>query len=228
MGPIFSEDDLLPISALQHLAFCERQWALIHLERVWDDNVLTAEGRLLHRKVHAESVEVREGVRIVRGLRLRSLRLGLAGVSDVVEFHPVANPQEGVRLPVVRGTWMPFPVEFKRGRPKRRNCDRVQLCAQAMCLEEMLGVSIPTGALFYGKTRRRQDVPFDDRLRGETEALAARLHDLTRAGKTPQARYDKMCDSCSLASLCLPKAASRKEVAPYLRRFSLPPREIES
>lgn len=214
---VFSEDDLLPISALQHLAFCERQWALIYLERAWDENVLTAEGRLLHRRVHEEDVEIREGVRIARGLRVRSLRLGLAGMTDVVEFHPVETRSgNGVLLHGAPGRWMPFPVEFKRGRPKRNNCDRVQLCAQAMCIEEMLGAEIPEGALFYGKTRHRKDVRFDDKLRRETETLAQKLHELVRAGITPPAVYGRMCESCSLVERCLPKISGKRDVSAYL------------
>jgi len=142
----YTEDDLIPISALQHFVFCERQCALIHIEQAWTENRLTAEGRLLHERVHDQGGESRAGVRIERGLPLRSLRLGLVGVADVVEFHPLSE-----------GGWRPFPVEYKRGKPKRNACDEIQVCAQALCLEEMLGVRIPAGALFYGKTHRSQN-----------------------------------------------------------------------
>lgn len=206
---MYDEDDLLPISALQHLAFCERQWGLIHLEGVWEENRLTVEGRHLHEKTDESETEVRGDLRIARGLRLRSLQLGITGKADVVEFHRVASPgenPEGARLPGVPGVWRPVPVEYKRGRPKTDRSDEVQLCAQAFCLEEMLEVSIPLGALFYGKPRRRLDVPLDEGLRRETEALIARLHDLTRARKTPAGKYEKKCENCSLLSVCLPKA----------------------
>jgi len=203
---MYSEDELLPLSALQHLVFCERQCALIHLEGAWDDNRLTAEGRLLHERVHEAGDECRGDVRIARGLRLRSLRLGLTGQADVVEFHRQPD-----------GTWRPFPIEYKRGRPKPDACDEVQLCAQAMCLEEMLGVEIPQGAIFYGQPRRRHDVALTAALRVQTENAAQRLHELLRSGETPAAVYEKKCDRCSLLELCMPRVAGqRKSAARYL------------
>ena len=191
---MFSEDDLVPISALQHIAFCERQCALIHVEQAWEENRLTVEGRNMHDRVHERDTENRPGVRIVRGLRLRSLRLGLAGVADVVEFHRDTG-----------GADRPLPVEYKRGKPKDDDCDRVQLCAQALCLEEMLECDIPGGAVFYGTTRRRLDVDFDADLRAETEQAARRVHALVESGVTPPAAYGPKCENCSLAGLCLPK-----------------------
>lgn len=145
----FLEDDLLPLSGLQHLAFCERQWALIHIEQSWAENRLTAQGRVLHNRAHDGPPESRPGLRIARGLRLRSLRLGLSGQADVVEFYPAPD---GIALPGETGLWRPFPVEYKRGRPKAGRCDEVQLCAQALCLEEMFARPIPSGALFYWET----------------------------------------------------------------------------
>jgi len=211
----FAEDELLPISALQHLAFCERQWALIHLEGVWEENRLTAEGRVLHDRAHQTETESRGDVRIARGLRLRSLRLGLTGVADVVEFHRCTSAGQPdmpatVRLPGARGLWVPFPVEYKRGRPKPGPYDEIQLCAQALCLEEMLGVSIRSAALFYGKPMRRTEVVLGDSLREQTERLALRLHELTRLGVTPAPVYEKKCDSCSLLALCMPKRLSKR------------------
>lgn len=210
---IYPESELLPLSALQHLVFCPRQCALIHLEQAWEENALTAEGRILHEKTDSAKAEWRGGVRIARSLRIRSLRLGLAGVADVVEFHPAEtdsdNPDDtaeaGVTLPGMRGRWRPFPVEYKRGKAKKDDSDRAQLCAQALCLEEMLGVAVPAGALFYGETRRRLDVAFDARLRGRTEALAQELHTLMAARVTPQAEYEAKCDRCSLIEICMPK-----------------------
>lgn len=209
---MYSEDDLVPISGLQHLAFCERQWALIHLEQQWEENRLTAEGRQLHERADEGEEETREGIRICRGLHLRSLRLGLTGRADVVEFHP--NPGGSTKP-------RPFPVEYKRGRPKPDHRDDVQLCAQALCLEEMLKVEIESGALFYGTPRRRTNVVFDADLRAETERLAARLHELYVARVTPKARYEKKCDRCSLYSICLPKttgAVSSKSASQYVKR----------
>ena len=225
---MYTEADLLPISALQHLAFCERQWALIHLEGQWAENRLTVEGHHLHDRTHKPETESRGDVRIGRALRLRSLRLGLTGVADVVEFRRVTNPPEppaagsgapplGMRLPGVAGVWQPFPVEYKRGKPKLGPFDEIQLCAQALCLEEMLGAPIPSAALFYGQPRERLEVPLTPALREQTEKLAARLHELTKAGKTPVARYEKKCESCSLLSLCMPKTTgAHKSVDRYL------------
>jgi len=153
---MYTEDDLLPLSGLQHLLFCERQCALIHIEQAWAENLLTAEGRIMHERVHEADRESRGEVRIEYSMPLRSLRLGLIAKADVVEFHRKLDPGE-------KGSskWLPFPVEYKRGKPKKENYDKVQLCAQAMCLEEMLDVQIPEGAIFYGRTRRRQDVVFE-------------------------------------------------------------------
>ncbi|MDP2950121.1 MAG: CRISPR-associated protein Cas4 [Chloroflexota bacterium] len=231
---MYTEDDLLPISALQHLAFCERQWGLIHLEGAWEENVLTAEGRLLHDRAHEPESEAQGDLRIARGLRLRSLRLGLIGMADVVEFHPAPEGGDGVRLDGVNGLWKPFIVEYKRGRPKIGHEDEVQLCAQALCLEEMLGVSIPSAAFFYGQPRRRSDVALDDVLRAETEALASRLHELAEAGKTPAPEYSGKCRRCSLIEICLPKATGgQRSARRYLQKsvadvLSLPNSDAEA
>jgi CRISPR-associated exonuclease Cas4 len=204
----YTEDDLLPLSGLQHLIFCERQCALIHVEGVWADNARTLEGTHLHRKADAGPRETRGDLRVTRAVPLRSLRLGLIGKADVVEWHRAPD-----------GAWRPFPVEYKRGRPKADRCDEVQVCAQALCLEEMLGVAIPAGALFYGLSRRRQDVPFDTSLRAATEAAAVRLHELVASGRTPRARRAPKCESCSLLPLCLPEpAAGARSAARYLER----------
>lgn len=217
---MFSEDDLLPVSSLQHLAFCERQWALIHLENIWMENRLTVEGGHMHDRAHdGEASETRDDVRVTRGLRVRSLRLGLSGQCDVVEFPRVSG---GTPL-------LPFPIEYKRGKPKADRCDEVQLCAQAMCLEEMLGVEVPAGAMFYGKTRRRHDVAFDAGLRAETERLVRRLHELYAAGVTPRATYEKKCDSCSLYEACRPKTTgSTKRASDYVARSILEAASRES
>lgn len=203
----FTEDDLLPLSALQHLVFCERQCALIHIEGVWADNARTLEGTHLHRKADAGPRETRGDLRITRTVPLRSLRLGLIGKADVVEWHRGAD-----------GTWRPFPVEYKRGRPKANRCDEVQVCAQALCLEEMLGMRIPAGALFYGLSRRRQEVLFDEGLRALTENAAARLHAMLASRRTPPARRQPKCDGCSLLPHCIPEpAAGRRSAARYLQ-----------
>jgi CRISPR-associated exonuclease Cas4 len=170
----------------------------------------------MHEKVHDAGVESRPGIRIARGLRLRSLRLGLVGQADVVEFHRV---ESGIALPGVEGSWRLVPVEYKRGRPKPDAYDEVQLCAQALCLEENFGGEIAQGALYYGERRRRTDVPFHADLRARTEALARRMHELYRSGKTPPAVYEPKCDSCSLAGLCMPRVLAKPPgVAKYLAR----------
>ena len=193
----YKEDDLIQLSALQHLVFCERQCALIHIEQVWSENLFTAEGRIMHDKVDTANRESRGNIRIEYGVPMRSLRLGLIGKADVVEFHRNGDK------------WIPFPVEYKRGKPKGGNCDKVQLCAQALCLEEMMNVGIPEGALFYGQTRHRLDVKFDSALRKETESAAVRLRELIALGITPKAEYSKKCERCSLVELCLPKLSSK-------------------
>lgn len=205
----FAEDDLLPISALQHLLFCERQCALIHVERLWAENRLTVEGRHLHERPDRGRGEVRPGGgRVARGLVLRSLRLGVWGRADVVEFRPGAGPDSRVA----------YPVEYKRGKPKRDGSDLVQLCAQALCLEEMLGAAVPAGAMFYGKTRRRVEVAFDEELRGLTLRTIDRLHELVAAGRTPPAVREKKCGRCSLLHLCMPDALGKQPASRYLGR----------
>jgi len=206
-SPGYLEADLIPISALQHFVVCPRQCALIHLESVWIENERTAEGRVAHERVDRGGAETRDAVRRAYGVPVRSLRLGLAGRADAVEFHAVPD-----------GLERPFPIEHKRGRPKRGDEDRVQLCAQALCLEEMLGVSVPAGALFYGQSRRRADVVFDDALRRRTETVAAEVRALFGAGATPPPPAVAPCKSCSLLSACQPTAfrARRRSVANWI------------
>lgn len=214
---MYSEDDLLPLSAIQHILFCERQCALIHLERLWQENSLTAEGRILHERADEKGRESRGDVRIVRGLEMRSLRLGLAGVADVVEFHHVSEPSLApctvVKLPDASGWWKPFPVEYKRGRPKPGPCDEAQLCAQAVCLEEMLNAQIKEGALYYHSIRRRTAVTFDDQLRSLCEQAADKLRNLMASEITPPAVDDFRCEHCSLIDLCSPRASSGQKSA---------------
>jgi CRISPR-associated exonuclease Cas4 len=229
---MFDDADLLPLSALQHFVYCPRQCALIHLEQQWTENRFTAEGRAQHDRVDRPEHETRDGVRTEYAVLLRSLRLGLIGKADVVEFHQdetqhfkseISNstPYSGsLKSPIsdLKSPGRPlrvFPVEHKRGRPKPDHCDHVQLCAQALCLEEMMNTKIPAGAIFYGQPRRRQPVEFTPELRAETEQVAARLHELIQSGKTPPAEYGKKkCEACSLVDLCMPKRTQR--VGDYL------------
>lgn len=206
----YTESELLPISALQHLLYCRRQCALIHVERLWAENLYTAEGRIMHERVDSGRRESRGDVRLEFAVSLRSLRIGLVGVADVVEFHRKVIKQSKPEKPEIN--WHPFPVEYKRGRPKKENWDKVQLCAQAICLEEMLGVQIAKGALYYGKTHRRVDVDFNDVLRLETIDASKRLHEMVMVGTTPDAEYTPKCDRCSFLDVCLPKAMRKKRM----------------
>jgi len=192
------DDDAIPLSALQHHLYCPRQCALIHVEQLWEESRHTAEGRVLHEKADKPRIERRKGVRTVLAMPLAAPELGITGIADVVEFHQTA---EGERA---------FPVEYKRGRPKAHQADEVQLCAQALCLESMLGQTVPAGALYYGQTRRRTDVPFDAPLRQLTLGTITAVRTMLAAGVTPMARYDRRrCDACSLLDLCQPKLLGR-------------------
>ncbi|TVL97825.1 MAG: CRISPR-associated protein Cas4 [Candidatus Brocadia sp. WS118] len=205
---MYSEDDLIPVSALADFTFCERRAALHFIENVWEDNVFTAEGTILHDRVDdASASEVRGNVRITHSVWLRSLVLGLVGKADVVEFHK--TEANGVKIEGISGLWLPFPVEYKRGYLRHELSFAIQLCAQALCLEEMLGGNIPSGAIFYGKTRRRMDVTFDNTLRTKTQDTAKKVHELFESGITPKAEYSKKCEKCSLVELCLPKLSNK-------------------
>lgn len=188
-------DNTLPLSGLQHLAFCRRQWALIHLEQAWAENRLTSEGRLLHEKADLPGQSRRHNLRTVRGLPLASRRLALTGRADVVEFGPE-----------------PFPVEYKRGRRKPDDCDLVQLCAQALCLEEMLGQPVLRGAIYYGEPRRRLEVEFSPQLRARTETLVSEMHRLYQSRETPPAKPENHCQNCSLLNICLPHATAESTI----------------
>ena len=190
------DDDYLPLSGLMHILFCERRCALIHVEQIWADNALTTQGELLHERVDLPALEQRPGVRIERAVPLRSDRLHLIGKAEVVEFHAV---------PGQPGRWQPFPVEYKRGRRRKWLHDEVQVCAQALCLEEMVGVQVPRGALYYAASKRRRDVMIDEALRAETISAAARYHELVGRRETPPARLLPKCGNCSLHEFCLPE-----------------------
>ena len=185
-----AEDALVPLSALQHYLFCPRQCALIHVEQVWAEDAATAEGRILHDRVDAGGMEARPGLRVERGIALRSLALGVSGKADVVEFH--GRPPQ------------PFPVEYKRGKPKPHRADEVQLCAQAVCLEEMFGTAVPEGAIFYGTVRRRTRVVFDAELRALTVHIATSTKAMIAAQRTPPPVLMPSCKACSLQDACQP------------------------
>lgn len=215
---MYSDDELVPISSLMHARFCPRRCVLIHTDGIWTENRFTAAGRVMHEHVDSGVCESRRDVCLATTLRLVSYHLGVTGIADMVEFHHVGNDDlNGVPLIGRRGRWMPFPVEYKHGKPNGRCVDEVQLCAQAMCLEEMLSVDIPGGALFYGMTRRRLDVRFDADLRTLTERTAADVHRLLASGVVPKVEYGKWCESCSLMDSCHPKSQG-KSVATWLER----------
>ncbi len=216
-----AEDALIPLSALQHHLFCPRQCALIHVEQLWAEDGATAEGRILHERVDAGAGETRPGVRVARGIALRSTRLGVSGRADAVEFS--GGGSLGPRDPRDPGEATggrpprPFPVEYKRGKPKPHRADEVQLCAQAICLEEMLGCAVPEGALFYGETRRRMPVPFDAELRALTARVAAEARAMLAAGRTPAPVKIPGCRRCSMEPLCWPSRLERpRPVAGWL------------
>ena len=212
---MYEPDDCLMISGLQHFRFCRRQWALIHIEQQWAENLRTVEGEIMHECAHDESFRESRGDTIItRSLRVYSLTLGLSGQCDIVEFKRSA---QGVPLHGYEGLWLPYPVEYKRGRPKTDGCDELQLCAQAMCLEEMLCCTVESGALFYGEPRRRTRVEFTGALRQEVIDDAAEMHRLYRAGHTPRVKPTKSCNACSLKELCLPRLYRTDSVSAYLR-----------
>lgn len=208
------EEDWLQLSGLQHFAFCRRQWALIHIEDLWAENFRTADGRLMHEHVHDQEFrESRGDCLIVRGLAIHSEKLGISGQCDVVEFH---KDSAGIPLQNREGLWLPYPVEYKRGKPKEHSADELQLCAQAMCLEQMLCCSVPEGALYYGEPRRRTVVSFTCQLRQQVQNSLSEMHELYQRRHTPKVKPSKACNACSLKELCLPKLMSRKKVADYL------------
>jgi len=198
----YTPDELLPLSGIQHFVFCRRQWALIHIEQQWKENALTAEGRIMHQRADDPFfTETRNGVITARSVPIASYRLGLSGVCDVVEF---TSSPEGVKLPNRDGLYLAAPVEYKRGREKRDPCDEAQLCAQAVCLEEMLSVTIPRGFLYYGETRHRVEVDLTAELRGLVREMSEEMHAYFARGYTPRVKTSKACRSCSLADICLP------------------------
>ncbi len=210
----YCEDDYLMLSGIQHYAFCRRQWALIHIEQQWAENYQTTSGTLMHKKAHEEtSVEKRGELLLMRGLRISSAALGISGQCDVVEFH---QSKAGIHLSGYNGFWTVTPVEYKRGSVKDGPEDEVQLCAQAMCLEEMLLTEIPGGYLYYGESRRRTEVVFSQELRTYVEDICREMHELYQRGYTPKGKPNKKCRSCSLKDICLPKLSSVRSVETYI------------
>ncbi len=210
---MYTEDDFIQLSALQHYVFCPRQCALIHVEGVWRENVYTVRGDILHEKVDTDSFESRGTLKTVRGLRIHSTRLGIAGRCDVVEFRRSSQSTTGDVV---------LPVEFKSGQPKDDNCDKVQLCAQALCLEEMMNTKVERGDFFYGRTRRRVHVEIDAQLRKQTEEIISAVHDIVSRKFVPKMRYTVKCRNCSLYDVCQPKAMNERKLQQYMNALYTP------
>lgn len=216
MRHIWSDDDLLALSGIQHYVFCPRQWALIHLEQQWAENDRTLSGAFVHERCHDSSVRERRGdTLIVRGLHVCTRKLGLAGICDVVEFHEC---DDGVELVNETGLFRPVPVEYKRGRRKVGDEDRVQVCAQAIALEEMFGISVPIGYLYYDSEKHREEVSFDDDLRATAESAAFEMHKCYARGYTPKPRRASRCTRCSLTDVCVPELTQATTVSMYLEK----------
>jgi CRISPR-associated exonuclease Cas4 len=210
----YPEDDWLSLSGLQHYSFCKRQWALIHIEQLWSENTRTTAGSLEHQRTDDyNQSETRGDLLILRSLRVFSRQLGITGICDVVEFR---KSPFGVELQHREGNWSPYPVEYKHGATKKVGADRLQLCAQAMCLEEMLACDISEGALFYHETRRREVVPLNESLRSEVKNLLSDMHAMYSRGHTPKAKRKRACNACSLINLCLPELSKTKSAKAYI------------
>jgi CRISPR-associated exonuclease Cas4 len=213
-----SVQEPLLLSGIQHFAFCRRQWALIHIEQQWSENAHTVDGQIFHRRAHDDALfESRGELLIARGFRIASQQLNVVGVCDVVEFH---SDPAGIELFGREGRWSVYPVEYKKGAPKVNDADRLQLCGQAMCLEEMLACAIPEGSLFYGETRRRETVAFTDTLRRQVTAMLDEMRQLYDRGHTPRAKPTKSCNACSLREICLPRLNKLPTVSAYICRYT--------
>ena len=211
---MYEEDDYLMLSGLQHFAYCRRQWALIHIEQQWAENERTIDGQLFHKKAHdAGATEKRGDLIITRGLHIKSSEFGITGICDVVEFH---KSEQGITLFSFEGLWQPYPVEYKKGEPKENNADELQLCAQAMCMEEMLLCHIPCGSLYYGQNRRRLTVEFTEELRIQVTSMLKEMHELWKKGYTPKVKPKKGCNACSLKEICIPRLMKAKSVSSYI------------
>lgn len=210
----YTEDEYLLLSGIQHFVFCRRQWALIHLEQQWADNLRTVDGEIMHRNVHdSDFNETRGDVITARAMAVSSSELGISGECDVVEFKKCKN---GISIFGREGTYSVTPIEYKRGEPKEDDCDIMQLCAQGLCLEKMLCCEIPFGYLFYGETRRRFKVEFTEDLRSRVKDVISEMHKLYRDKYTPKVKRTKACNACSLKNVCLPVICAKKSASEYI------------
>ena len=215
----YPDDDCIAISGLQHLAFCKRQWGLIHLNQEWAENYLTAQGKIMHERVDSGYQEFRRGVKQFSGLHVRNMELGLYGRMDVLEVEQTEGPYVEIPWIKLSGNWRLRPVEFKHGKPKDHNADLIQLCAQALCLEEMTGLPVNEGSIFYCELRRRTEFEFDEDIRAETIGLAKEAHQLIASGKVPEAEENHNCKSCSLMDFCQPNIGNQKKLKDYYQEL---------
>jgi len=212
----YKEEDFLLLSGIQHFVFCKRQWALIHIEQQWQENLRTIEGGILHERTHDNNMKESRGDLIIsRGMGIFSSILGLTGTCDVVELHKFPD---GVHIFGREGRYKPIPVEYKKGKPKGDESDILQLCAQAMCLEEMMLCEIPEAFMFYGETRHRLRVVLDESLREHVRVIAKEMHELYGRRYTPKVKPSKSCKACSLSELCVPKLCKNPSVSYYIKK----------
>lgn len=210
-----SEEEYLALSGIQHFAFCPRQWALIHVEFLWQDNLQTVEGELQHERAHDPKLDEKRGDRLtIRAMPVASAALGIRGVCDVVEFQKNEN---GVRLIGRKGKWLPCPVEYKHGDGHAQHADMLQLCAQAVCLEEMLCCKISEGFLYYAAVHKRVPVLFTEELREKVAAALLEMHRLYDRGNTPKVKKRPGCRSCSMKEVCLPKLENARSASDYIK-----------
>jgi len=214
---LYSEEDFLSLSGIQHFMFCRRQWALIHIEQQWEENLRTVEGHIMHKNAHDSLMtETRGNIVITRAMPVFSKELGVYGVCDVVEFR---RSNDGVNLFGREGRYLPCPIEYKKGRPKESDMDRLQLAAQAMCLEEMLCCTVKSAYLYYGETRHRVEVPVTQELRDKVRAVFSEMHQYYNLRYTPKVRPTKQCKACSLKDICLPVLCKNKKVTGYINQM---------
>jgi len=212
---VYNEEDYLNLAGIQHFAFCQRQWALIHIEKQWGDNLRTVEGELLHKSAHdGLSFEKRGDILVSRGIPVFSASLGINGICDVVEFH---RDKDGIELYGREGKYKVYPVEYKKGKPKETNIDILQLTAQAMCLEEMLCCEINEGYLYYGETRHRESVAINEAYRMEVKSVLEQMHHYYSRNHTPRVKTSSQCRSCSLHDICIPNLQRCRPVNEYIR-----------
>lgn len=215
---MFNEDDMLMVSGIQHFRFCPRQWALIHLEQQWEDNLLTIEGQLLHKHVDDPFYRQKCGEHItLRSVNIASYKLGLYGISDAIELLPSDDNTYTIRHPKYPGCWIPVPIEYKHGKPKKDEVDEVQLAAQAMCLEEMYSIHVSHGAFFYAEIRHRVEVEITPRLKDIVRECSEEMHEIYQKKQIPMASKEKHCEKCSIKNLCLPEINDCGEVSAYLK-----------